>query len=179
MLTVRRVLAVLLIALAAVACAGSGGPATPVATPDATPASTPAAMPTPAAPSSTPSVGGNEIQCDLGGHDAAYHIHALVGVKINGQLYAPPANIGIGADCMYWVHTHAADGIVHIEAPATVNPTLGDFMDLWAKSFPDDPLLKTAQDAIAAGKVTVDDAPFTGDPLSLVLEDKMRIFLGS
>jgi hypothetical protein len=176
-LTVRRVLAILLIALVAAACGGNGGPATPIPTPAATPSATPAPA-TPAAPSPTPPAAGNEIKCDLGGHDAAYHIHALVGVKINGQLYAPPANIGIGTDCMYWVHTHAADGIVHIEAPASVNPTLGDFMGLWSKSFPDDELLKTAQDAIAAGKVTVDDKPFTGDPLSLVLQDKMRIFLG-
>ena len=180
MLTVRRVLAVLLIALAAVGCA-SGAAATPSPTPAATAVASPSPSSTPATPSTSPgsSTGSAEIQCDLGGHDAAYHVHSLVGVKINGQLYAPPANIGIGTDCMSWVHTHAADGIVHIEAPAAVHPTLGDFMGLWAKSFPDDPLLKTAQDAIAAGNVTVNDAPFTGDPLKLVLEDKMRIFLGS
>jgi hypothetical protein len=173
-LTIRRALALLLIAIASVACASSGaGAATPVTTPS--PTAAPTAAPT-ARPS--PSAAANEIKCDLGGHDAAYHIHSLVGVKINGQLFAPPANIGIGTDCMYWVHTHAADGIVHVEAPAAVHPTLGDFVDLWARSFPDDQLLKTAQDAIDAGKVTVNDAPFTGDPRTLVLEDKMRIFLG-
>ena len=177
MLTVRRVLAALLIALTAVGCASAATPS-PTAAPTAIGSPAPSATPSTPSPSPDSSTGGTEIQCDLGGHDAAYHIHALVGVKINGQLYAPPANIGIGTDCMYWVHTHAADGIVHIEAPATVNPTLGDFMSLWAKSFPDDPLLKTAQDAIAAGNVTVNDAPYTGDPLKLVLEDKMRIFLG-
>jgi hypothetical protein len=174
---VRRFVAAVLLGLALAACAGGPGATTPSPSPSASPAptSTPAAS---AAASPAPSSAGNEIQCDLGGHDAAYHIHALVGVKINGQLYAPPANIGIGPDCMYWVHTHAADGIVHIEAPAAVHPTLGDFMALWARSFPDDQLLKTAQDAIDAGNVTVDDAPFTGDPRTLVLEDKMRIFLG-
>ena len=81
--------------------------------------------------------------CDLGGHEAAYHIHSLVGVKVDGQLYAPPANIGIGTTCMYWVHTHAADGIVHVEAPANVHPTLGDFLDLWEETYPDDQLLAT------------------------------------
>jgi hypothetical protein len=171
-LAVRRVLGLLLLAVWVAACSAPGSAAT------ATPALTPSPSATPATPAPSASTG-NEIKCDLGGHDAAYHIHALVGVKVNGQLYAPPANIGIGSDCMYWVHTHAADGIVHIEAPATVNPTLGDFLDLWAKSFPDEQLLQTAEDAIAAGKVTVNDEPFTGDPLTLVLEDKMRIFLGS
>jgi hypothetical protein len=176
-LTVRRVLALLLIALAVVACSPSAAATvSPSTAPTASAGAAPTPSPEPASP--RPSTGSGEIECDLGGHDAAYHIHALVGVKINGQLYAPPANIGVGTDCMYWVHTHAADGIVHIEAPASVNPTLGDFMGLWAKSFPDDQLLKTAQDAIDAGKVTVDDKPFTGDPLSLELQDKMRIFLG-
>jgi hypothetical protein len=131
-------------------------------------------------PSPSPSQGaGTAIECDLGGHDAAYHIHSLVGVRVDGQLYAPPANIGIGTDCMYWVHTHATDGIVHVEAPASVQPTLGDFLDLWEETYPDDALLAKAREAIAAGEVTVDDQPYEGDPLDLVLADKMRIFLGS
>ena len=100
-------------------------------------------------------------------------------MRVDGQLYAPPANIGIGTDCLYWVHTHATDAIVHVEAPAEVHPTLGDFLDIWAKSFPDDALLAKARDAIAAGKVTVNDAPISTDPLQLVLEDRMRIILGS
>jgi hypothetical protein len=128
--------------------------------------------------SSASQAAGAEIGCDRGGHDAAYHIHSLVGVKVDGSLYAPPANIGI-TTCMYWVHTHKADGIVHVEAPATVHPTLGDFLDIWGKTYPDDQLLAQAREAIAAGEVTVDDKPFTGDAAALVLADKMRIFLGS
>jgi hypothetical protein len=129
-------------------------------------------------PSTASQAAGTEIGCDRGGHDAAYHIHSLVGVKVDGSLYAPPANIGI-TTCMYWVHTHKADGIVHVEAPATVHPTLGDFLDIWGKTYPDDQLLVQARDAIAAGEVTVDDKPYTGDAAALVLADKMRIFLGS
>jgi hypothetical protein len=169
-LAVRRVLALLLLGLALVACSAIGA-ATRSPSPSATATQPPAS-------SSQPSTD-TEIKCDLGGHDAAYHIHALVGVKVNGALYAPPANIGIGTDCMYWVHTHAADGIVHIEAPASVSPTLGDFLGLWAKSYPDDELLKTAHEEIAAGKVTVNDAPISSNPLDLVLADRMRIILGS
>ena len=68
---------------------------------------------------------------------------------------------------MYWVHTHAADGIVHVEAPASVYPTLGDFLDIWEETYPDDELLANAREAIAAGEVTVDDKPFAGDALAL------------
>ena len=187
MLAIRRLTAAALLALAVVACSAGATPtpASPPPTPVATaPATTPPATqpPVPSAtaspPASQPPIS-SEIKCDLGGHDAAYHIHALVGVRVDGQLYAPPANIGIGTDCLYWVHTHATDAIVHIEAPAEVHPTLGDFLDIWATSFPDDTLLAKAREAIAAGKVTVNDAAFSGDALGIVLEDRMRIILGS
>ena len=186
MLAFRRLTAAALLGLAVAACSAGATPtpaptATPTPAPTATPTPAPTATPTPAptaTPASQPPIS-SEIKCDLGGHDAAYHIHALVGVRVDGQLYAPPANIGIGTDCLYWVHTHATDAIVHIEAPAEVHPTLGDFLDIWAKSFPDDALLAKARDAIAAGMVTVNDAPISTDPLQLVLEDRMRIILGS
>ena len=100
-------------------------------------------------------------------------------MKVDGQLLAPPANIGIGQTCMYWVHTHGTDGIVHVEAPASVTPTLGDFFDLWEASYPDDQLLAAAREAVAAGQVTVDDAPYEDNALDLVLADQLRIVLGA
>ena len=164
----------------ALAACSAGATPTPRASPDATvpPASSNPATPSPSTSGEAVGTQGTEIGCDRGGHDGAYHIHSLVGVKVDGSLYAPPANIGI-TTCMSWVHTHKADGIVHVEAPATVNPTLGDFLDIWGRTYPDDQLLVQARDAIAAGEVTVDDKPYTGDATTLVLADKMRIFLGS
>jgi hypothetical protein len=152
------------------------------ATPPPTHAPTlPPSSPSPTLPPSSPSpsAGRDEIGCDAGGHDDAYHIHSLVVVRQDGQVLAPPANIGITQTCMYWVHTHATDGIVHVEAPATVHPTLGDFLDIWEATFPDDQLLAAARRAVAAGEVTVDDQPFDGDALELAFVDKMRIVLGS
>ena len=145
-------------------------------------ASPPAPSPPTQSPSVTnpgaPSPGDAEIGCDLGGHDDAFHIHSLLVVEVDGQRYAPPANIGIGESCMSWVHTHETDGIIHVEAPANVSPTFGDFLDLWAETYPDDPLLAEALAAIAAGEVTVNDEPYAGDALDLVLEDRMRIIVG-
>jgi hypothetical protein len=188
MLRIRSSIAAVLVGLLIVACsAGATQPPThapsvappSVALPSATAA--PTATPAPTAATTPPSPtqsAGSEIGCDRGGHDGAYHIHSLVGVKVDGSLYAPPANIGI-TSCMYWVHTHAADGIVHVEAPAIFHPTLGDFLDIWEETYPDDQLLANAREAIAAGEVTVDDKPFAGDALALQLADRMRIFLGS
>ena len=175
MVRFRLSIAAAVIGIVLAACS-SGAKPSPVVTPSHNaPATAPAEPPTSALASPA---AGTEIGCDKGGHDAAYHIHSLVGVKVDGSLYAPPANIGI-TNCMYWVHTHAADGIVHVEAPATVHPTLGDFLDIWGKTYPDDQLLAQAREAIAAGEVTVDDKPYAGDALALQLADKMRIFLGS
>jgi hypothetical protein len=34
---------------------------------------------------------------------------------------------------LYWLHTHAADGIIHIESPIRRIYTLGDFFDVWGE----------------------------------------------
>jgi hypothetical protein len=167
----QRLAVAVVLAVVAAGCAGAATPA-PSAAPISSPSSSPAGLASSASP------GANEILCDLGGHDGKYHIHSLVGVKVDGQLYAPPANIGIGQTCMYWVHTHKTDGIVHVEAPATVAPTLGDFIDLWASTYPDDQVLAQARAAIAAGQVTVNDEPYDGNALELALADQLRIILG-
>src|SRR6266851_4494581 len=49
-----------------------------------------------------------------------------------------PADVGIPAraqngPCLYWLHTHAPDGIIHVESPAQRTYTLGDFFDEWGQ----------------------------------------------
>lgn len=76
----------------------------------------------------------------------AYHIHAHLAVFDNGAIRALPAGIGIpgsttqqtsqgpvaaGGQCIYWLHTHTADGIIHVESPTQRIYTLGDFFDEW------------------------------------------------
>ena len=96
-----------------------------------------------------------------------YHIHVLVTVYVRGKMMRLPAGIGItqpkivardstgvfddvgSHDCLYWLHTHAADGIVHVEAPAKQAFTLGQFFDVWNQP------LGTDQVGPATGKVVV------------------------
>lgn len=68
----------------------------------------------------------------------AYHIHAHLTIWINGQKVTAPQGVGIATDqsCLYWLHTHASNGVIHIEAPKKVSPNLGDFLDIWGKEFP-------------------------------------------
>jgi hypothetical protein len=76
----------------------------------------------------------------------AYHIHAHLAVFKNGQAYTLPAGVGIpgsqaeqtnqgpiasGGSCIYWLHTHTTDGVIHIESPTKAIYTLGNFFDEW------------------------------------------------
>lgn len=97
----------------------------------------------PAASAQTATVDG--IRCGST-EQLAYHIHAHLAVFDNGAIRALPAGIGIpgsttqqtgqgpvaaGGQCIYWLHTHTADGIIHVESPTQRIYTLGDFFDEW------------------------------------------------
>ena len=60
-----------------------------------------------------------------------YHIHAHLDIFVNGQHTPVPAQIGIENTCLYWLHTHTPDGIIHMESPAQRDFTLGEFFDIW------------------------------------------------
>jgi len=110
----------------------------------------------------------------------AYHIHAHLQVYVNGQPRALPAAIGLigpiyentpygrfyGAQkCYYWLHTHASDGVIHIESPSARVYTLGTFFDEWRQP------LTTTEVAGNKGKVTafVNGKPWTKDPRAIPL----------
>jgi hypothetical protein len=111
----------------------------------------------------------------------AYHIHAHLLVYVNGQARALPGGIGIpgsqvvsspqgpvaaGGECIYWLHTHAPDGVIHIESPTKRIYTLGDFFDEWHQP------LSSSEVAGAKGKVTatVNGKSWTKDPRSIPLD---------
>jgi hypothetical protein len=77
-----------------------------------------------------------------------FHIHAHLTIFVNGVPRQVPAAIGIpgaraqntaqgpfigSGKCFYWLHTHAADGIIHIESPVQRTYTLGNFFDEWGQ----------------------------------------------
>jgi hypothetical protein len=74
----------------------------------------------------------------------AYHIHAHLTMYIDGQPVPLVANTGIApvgvtsaasVTCYYWLHTHDASGVIHIESPTTKLYTLGQFFDVWQQKF--------------------------------------------
>jgi hypothetical protein len=77
----------------------------------------------------------DNISCDRMEH-FKMHIHAHLDIIVNGTVYAIPSDVGrIPGQCIYWLHTHDDSGIVHIESPEIRNFTLGEFFDIWGKTF--------------------------------------------
>jgi hypothetical protein len=110
-------------------------------------------VPIPAAPplvgTAAAATGGtvDGIRCQTS-EQSVYHIHAHVTIFVNGSPMQIPAGVGIpgsrpqttqngvvasGGTCLYWLHTHAPDGIIHIESPAQRTYTLGEFFDEWGQ----------------------------------------------
>lgn len=114
------------------------------------------------------------ISCETS-EQTVFHIHTHLTVFVNGQQRQVPAAIGIpggvaqqsatgpsiaSGTCFYFLHTHAADGIIHIESPAQRTYTLGEFFDEWGQPLGSD------QAGTARGKVTVivNGEVFKGNP---------------
>jgi hypothetical protein len=124
-----------------------------------------------------------------------YHVHIHVAVFVNGRQRRLPAGIGITKpfvvqryssgpfddvglyDCLYWLHTHVADGIVHVESPKKQNFTLGQFFDVWGQP------LGPNQVGPAKGKVVVyeNGKQLAGNPRStpLIPHGDIQIDVGS
>ncbi|WP_157927642.1 hypothetical protein [Candidatus Nitrosotalea okcheonensis] len=72
------------------------------------------------------------------------HIHPRLYLNVDGKPYFVPQNVGIEPDLwkdhtldqygmkgMAPLHTHTADGMIHVESTIVRNYTLGEFLDIW------------------------------------------------
>ena len=154
-------------------------------------------VPVPAAPAlaaTSPATAGQAIDgigCDTS-EQTLFHIHTHLTIFVNGQQRQVPAGIGIpgavatqtpqgpfidSGTCFYWLHTHAADGIIHIESPVKRTYTLGEFFDEWGQP------LSSSQAGPAHGKVTVivNGQVFKGNPREVPLgsHENLQLEVGS
>jgi hypothetical protein len=113
---------------------------------------------------------------------ATLHIHSHLALFDDGKQIQIPRYIGFapspGGGCLYWIHTHDASGIIHVEAPQISSPqggeyTLGMLFDVWGQ-----PL---GPNGVAGfdGPVTayVNGAKFDGDLRSIPLRAHQQIVL--
>jgi hypothetical protein len=153
--------------------------------PEQVPVPSAAALPGPAASVTGQKVDG--IGCQTT-EQTLFHIHAHLTVFVNGTARQVPAAIGIpGAQaqttaagsfveqgtCFYWLHTHAADGIIHIESPVQRTYTLGNFFDEWGQP------LSASRVGPASGHVVAlyNGQVFKGDPRDIPLTAHAQIQL--
>lgn len=131
------------------------------------------------------------IQCNAG-EKTVTHVHTHVTIFVDGKARIIPYGIGIpGAQavataegpfvqtgsCFYWLHTHAEDGILHVESPSTSETfTLGQFFAEWGIP------LSSTQVGPVTGKLTVFFAApgkkvgiYKGNPANLPLGSHYQI----
>ena len=113
------------------------------------------------------------------------HVHAHLALFNKGQQIAIPYGIGIVKPFqvnngfvgtgrgIYWLHTHDATGIIHVESPDDRRYTLGNFFDIWGQP------LTSREVAGLKGVVRafVDGKPYAGDPRGIALTARTQITL--
>jgi len=110
-----------------------------------------------------------------------YHNHVHLTIFVAGAQRQIPFGVGIapplriqstpygpfaaGGACFSWLHTHAADGIIHVESPVQRTYTLGEFFDVWKQP------LGLDQVGSATGRVTAffDGRRYLGNPRNMPL----------
>jgi hypothetical protein len=104
-----------------------------------------------------------------------YHVHSHLDVFADGEKQQVPANIGILSSCLFWLHTHDSDGVIHVEAPQTRAFTLGQFLNIWNQTKDSNGLF----DSVSGKSVTayVNGTQFEGDYKDIQLNSREQIVL--
>jgi hypothetical protein len=198
----RRVPLLALAALALVTCA-SAAAALPLAPLSSAGPMRPAPAPGPLGPEGVPIPKGNifaapqnvklgqtvdGVECQAA-EKVAFHIHAHLTLFVNGRPYVIPYGVGIGrplsgvnttvgpfverGSCFMWLHTHASDGIIHMEAPKKQIFTLGQFFAVYGQ--------KLSRTGVGAynGKVTAfwNGKVWTGNLAAIPLPSEAQVQL--
>ena len=113
---------------------------------------------------------------DLGPMGMAEHYHPELAIEIDDEAVQVPTNIGIDpmTGAMSALHTHSADGVIHVEADRVGEQfTLGQLFTQW-----DVHLTRSKLGGVSGTlTVTVNGSPYGGDPAGLVLAPEQRVVL--
>jgi hypothetical protein len=129
----------------------------------------------PTVPPSAPAAAIDGIQCNAG-EMLQYHVHSHLTIVVGGKSYYPPAYIGFSLnDCLYWLHTHNNDGVIHIESPGPIHPKLGAFFHVWGVPISSTRVWKYSVKPGQHMLVIVDNHVYHGNPANIVLGSHKNI----
>ena len=109
----------------------------------------------------------NPLPC-VSGTGRAYHWHTQLTVASGGNPVTIPGDIGITFTCMEILHTHSADGVIHIEPDTPEQArvySIGEFFSVWGKPFG------------SPTRMTVNGTPMTTPSSTVGLYDRETIGL--
>ncbi len=113
---------------------------------------------------------------------ATLHVHTHLAIIDKGKQLQVPQYIGFAPSatggCLYWIHTHDASGIIHLEAPDITPPqggryTLGMLFDIWGQPLQRDDVAGITGDVTAY----VNGAKYDGDLSAIPLGAHQQIVL--
>ena len=128
-----------------------------------------------AASKATPTEDVDGIKCERNA-ELVFHVHSHLTLFVNGEARRVPAGVGIwppigpqnyrrgqfgvtDENCITWLSTRYADGLIHVESSEQRTFDLGDFFDVWGQPLGRDELgpEKGEVTAIVNGRVWTDD----------------------
>jgi hypothetical protein len=141
------------------------------------------------------------IPCASSMVENKYHVHAFVGILVNKLQIGVPDAVGLyqygpdvngytnAAKCFYYIHTHDATGMIHIESPSTASLgssifTLKNLLDVWGMGLSSSafgPFAGTVHVFVATTPLrniySGTYAAFTGDPHTIKLYSHEAIWI--
>lgn len=138
--------------------------------------------------SPAPGHGVDGISCQAS-EQTVFHVHTHLTIFVDGHPRRVPYGVGIAPPrqvsrtpqgafvnngaCFSWLHTHAADGVIHVESPVQRTFTLGDFFAIWGQP------LGLDRVGPARGKVTAffNGRHYLGNPADIPIGNHVQVQL--
>jgi hypothetical protein len=107
------------------------------------------------------------------------HFHAHLALFQDGHEVAVPAGVGYSntARCLYSLHTHKPDGLIHAESAVPTGYTLGQFFDIWGQTLS---LTQSGPITASGGEtlhVYVNGTPYSGNPRDIQLRSHQALVI--
>lgn len=107
------------------------------------------------------------------------HTHAWLHVYVDGKQETVPQNIGIdpATQTLAALHTHDAEGIIHMESDRPFDFTLGQFMAVWGIAFSKDRLGSLTPKGDKQLQVYL-NGKRVSDPVNVVMPEHGNVVIG-